>query len=71
MFGLKPVLRAVKATLKGHTVGPPQGDPWRLGGFFLVDENLQVLWSHQASHAGDHPSLDEVAAAFKRYEISM
>lgn len=64
MFGLRSIWRGVKATFKGHTVGAPEGDPWRLGGFFMVDRELNLLWSHPSQYAGDHANLDEVAAAF-------
>lgn len=68
MFGVRSLLSGAKATLKGHTIGLPTGDPWRLGGFFIVDSGLQVLWEYRAKHAGDHADLDELQGAFREAE---
>lgn len=69
MFGLRSFVRAAKALFKGHFIGAPEGDPWQLGGFFVVDSQLNVLWSHPSTHAGDHADLDEVATAMQRARL--
>lgn len=70
MFGLSSVLSGIRATFKGHTVGKPTGDPWRMGGCFLVTSELKILWSHSSSHAGDHPDLDIVVNKLKEWNVS-
>lgn len=53
MFGLKVWVRGAQAVAKGHGVGPPVGDPWRLSGTFVVNSVGVVTWAHQSRDASD------------------
>lgn len=57
LFGLRPIIRALQATLRGHFIGKPAGDPFLMPGMFLV-EGQRVLAEHRSRHAGDHPYLE-------------
>lgn len=48
--------RAMAAKRKGHGVGMPGGDPWRLGGALVVTGD-QVTWQFVARDFADHPDL--------------
>mgnify|MGYP001811649394 CR=1 FL=1 len=61
MFG--HAMRAMKA---GHRQKGVQGDPWQMGGTFVIAPHDQVLYAHISGEAGDHPALDEVLAALER-----
>ncbi len=43
-----------------------QGDPWQLGGAFLITPKGKTLYTHVSSEAGDHPSPAELMAALDR-----
>lgn len=60
LFGPKVWMRGVQAALKGHFIGSPKGDPWRMPGYFLVDRKLRVEWSFIASYAGQRPVWTEI-----------
>jgi hypothetical protein len=53
MFGIKVWIRGAQAAVKGHGVGRPIGDPWRLSGTFIVSPRGQVTWAHQSRDASD------------------
>lgn len=53
MFGLKVWIRGAQAAAKGHGVGRPIGDPWRLSGTFVVDPQGTVTWAHESRDASD------------------
>ena len=60
---------ALRAFGKGNGVGLPVGDPHVMPGMLLVDAPREpgtepaILWSHEFEHAGDHPTMDQIAAA--------
>jgi hypothetical protein len=48
-----------RARSKGYENGPRSGDIWRMPGVFAVKGD-QVIWSHHAKHAADHPVFSEI-----------
>jgi hypothetical protein len=58
MFGPRVWLCGMKATVQGHTIGKPVGDPWTMPGVFLLTPNGRVVRRHDFEHAGDHPDFD-------------
>ncbi len=62
LFGPVVWWRGFLAMLRGHFIGRMGADPLRMPGVFLV-RGREVLWSHRARHAGDHPDFDQVRAA--------
>lgn len=59
LFGPAVWACGVRATRKGHAVGRPVGDPFRMPGFFLVERG-EIVWRHEPKHAGDHPDFGKV-----------
>ncbi len=59
LFGPSVIACGLRATRKGHGPGRPIGDPWMLPGMFVV-EGDQILWSHEARHAADHPDFARI-----------
>jgi hypothetical protein len=45
-----------RALRRGYRQTGVQGDPWRMPGFFLVEEE-RVVWRHIPAHAGDLPDF--------------
>lgn len=60
MFGAEVWACGVRAALKGHFIGAPVGDPWTMPGIFLAHQQ-QIVWQHRFKHAGDHPTLENLA----------
>lgn len=58
MFGLKGWIQGFEATLAGHTLGRPIGDPWQMPGVF--DREGVVRYTHYAKKAPDNPPNDEL-----------
>lgn len=57
------VARGMQATLAGHGMARPIGDPLQLGGTFVVDRGGRVAWEHRNRDAADHPSLGALERA--------
>jgi len=57
---LKTVGHAIRALGKGFRQKKVQGDPWQLGGTFVISPEGKTLFRHVSSEAGDHPNPNEV-----------
>ncbi|MDF1561560.1 MAG: AhpC/TSA family protein [Deltaproteobacteria bacterium] len=55
-------LRALKAGFRQTAV---KGDPWQLGGVFLITAAGKTVYQQRSREAGDHAPLDEVMAAIE------
>jgi NAD(P)-dependent dehydrogenase (short-subunit alcohol dehydrogenase family)/peroxiredoxin len=56
-------LNAVRAFRSGHRQGAVQGDPWQLGGVFVIRPGGELVYRHVSREAGDHPPADEILEA--------
>lgn len=54
---------AARALRKGHRQTGVEGDPWQLGGAFVIRPDGALTLRHVADHAGDHVRLDAILAA--------
>ncbi len=62
MFGLRVWLRGfVAGILKGHLVGPEQGDGWQMPGVFVVYKN-KIIKKFKHQYASDRPDYVQLAA---------
>lgn len=57
------LVNALRAWRSGARQGAVRGDPWQLGGTFVVARGGTLLYRHLSREAGDHPRLAEVLAA--------
>ena len=66
MFGGNP-LRSLGAAWRAFRSGARpdgiQGDPFQLGGTFVIAPGDRVLFEHRSAGAGDHAPWDEVIAS--------
>jgi peroxiredoxin len=60
MFNPKVFVRGFGATLRGHFVGLPIGDPWQMPGVFKIETDGKVSWEYRSMDASDNPSNDQV-----------
>lgn len=60
MFGPRVFARGFGATLRGHWVGKPIGDPWQMPGVFLVERDGAVSWEYRSGDAADNVSAEDV-----------
>lgn len=66
MFSGEVWARGFQAARKGHTVGRPVGDPWRMPGEFVIDTSGTVVWEHRPRHAGESATTSQIEAALKK-----
>ena len=59
----KVITNAARSMGSGHRQGKTRGDPFQNGGVIIVDGNLDIVYRHIESEAGDLADLDEVVAA--------
>ncbi len=53
-------LNALRALRKGFRQTSVQGDPWQLGGVFVLKPGGQLTYRYVSSEAGDHAPIDEI-----------
>lgn len=63
MFSGQVWKRGFQAASKGHAVGRPVGDPWRMPGEFVVNTQGRVVWERRPRHAGDNASIEDLKKA--------
>jgi NAD(P)-dependent dehydrogenase (short-subunit alcohol dehydrogenase family) len=56
-------LNAMRALRGGYRQTTVEGDPWQLGGVFVIRPGGDLAYRHVSREAGDHPPVDEVIAA--------
>jgi len=59
----RSVGHAFRALRRGHRQTKVQGDPWQLGGAFLITPKGDVTYRQVSREAGDHPPLAELMNA--------
>lgn len=62
-FNLRAVTNAVRAMKAGEHQGRTQGDPWQLGGAFVVLPGGRVVYEQRSDAAGDHADPEAMLAA--------
>lgn len=58
-------LHALRALRSGSRQTGVQGDPWQLGGTFVIRPGGALAFRHVSREAGDHPRVDDVLAALE------
>jgi dehydrogenase/reductase SDR family protein 12 len=56
-------LNALRAFWSGARQHGVRGDPWQLGGVFVIRPGGEVVYRYVSREAGDHPPIDEVLSA--------
>jgi NAD(P)-dependent dehydrogenase (short-subunit alcohol dehydrogenase family) len=56
---------ALRALRSGARQSGVQGDPWQLGGVFVIRPGGELVYRHASREAGDHPDVDEILAALE------
>jgi hypothetical protein len=59
----RSVGHTIRAMRKGFRQTKVAGDPWQLGGVFLLTPAGEVRYEQRSREAGDHPPMDDVLAA--------
>jgi dehydrogenase/reductase SDR family protein 12 len=54
---------ALRALRSGARQGAIQGDPWQLGGVFVIRPGGDLAYRYISREAGDHPPVDAILAA--------
>jgi hypothetical protein len=58
-------LNALRALRSGSRQTGVQGDPWQLGGVFVIRPGGDLAYRYLSREAGDHPPVDEILAALE------
>jgi hypothetical protein len=58
-------LHALRALRSGSRQAGVQGDPWQLGGVFVIRPGGELTYRYVSGDAGDHPPVDEILAALE------
>jgi dehydrogenase/reductase SDR family protein 12 len=56
-------LNALRAMRKGFVQTSVEGDPWQLGGVFVIRPGGHLTYRYVSREAGDHPPVDDILAA--------
>jgi peroxiredoxin len=64
-LGPRTLGNALRAWRRGARQGAAKGDPWQLGGTFVIRAGGRVVYRHVSREAGDHPPLAEILAAMR------
>jgi NAD(P)-dependent dehydrogenase (short-subunit alcohol dehydrogenase family) len=59
-------LNALRALRSGSRQQGVQGDPWQLGGVFVLKPGGGLLYRYVSSEAGDHPPVNEILSALEQ-----
>jgi len=54
---------ALRSLRGGFRQGRTAGDPWQLGGVFVITPGDEVLFRHVSREAGDHPLPEQILDA--------
>ena len=65
VFRVRSIRHAVRALRKGFRQASVRGDPWQLGGTFVIGHGGKLIWSHVSREAGDHPEPEKLLAALR------
>jgi NAD(P)-dependent dehydrogenase (short-subunit alcohol dehydrogenase family) len=58
-------LNAFRALRSGARQGAVQGDPWQLGGVFVIRRDGELAYRYVSREAGDHPPVEDILAALE------
>jgi NAD(P)-dependent dehydrogenase (short-subunit alcohol dehydrogenase family) len=58
-------LNALRALRSGSRQTSVQGDPWQLGGVFVIRPGGDLTYSYVSGEAGDHPPVADILAALE------
>jgi NAD(P)-dependent dehydrogenase (short-subunit alcohol dehydrogenase family) len=58
-------LRGLQAFYSGARQDGLQGDPWQLGGVFVIQRAHRLTYAYRSGNAGDHPPVDDVLSALE------
>jgi hypothetical protein len=59
-LSLRSVAGGFKAFAKGHRPSALGGDPWQLGGAFIIAPSGKLLYRYISRRNGDHPEPEEM-----------
>ena len=62
----RSVGHAWRALRQGHRQTEVQGDPWQLGGAFVITTEGKTVYEQVSQEAGDHPRVRDLIAVLDR-----
>lgn len=57
---------ALRALRAGSRQTGVEGDPWQLGGVFVIRPGGELMYAYSSREAGDHPPVEEILAALEK-----
>jgi peroxiredoxin len=62
-LGLTVLAKGFQAYRRGFRQGRVEGDPWQLGGVFVIGPGDKLYYTYRSGSAGDHPESEEFLSA--------
>jgi hypothetical protein len=62
-LGPRSVAAGIRSTMKGHIQKSVQGDPWQLGGIYVLARGGTTIYSKKFRNAGERPDLTAILKA--------
>ena len=62
-LGPKSLAAGLRSTMKGNIQKSVQGDPWQLGGLYVLAAGGRTIYSKKFRHAGERPDLTTILKA--------
>ena len=59
-------IKAIASMAQGYSVGKPVGDIGQLPGVFIIDTKGDIVFSHIAEDAADHPKVETITTALNK-----
>ena len=69
-MGPRTFVGALRALRSGARQGAVRGDPWQLGGAFVIEPSGKVRFRHVCRDASDHPPVERIVEALERARVS-
>jgi peroxiredoxin len=70
LAGPQVISAGARAVGRGHTQGETTGNPYMLGGVFVIDQQGVVRFAEYDEYAGDHPVFGHILRAARDLRLS-
>jgi peroxiredoxin len=69
VFSLRSLGHLARAIRGGFRQSKVQGDPWQLGGTFIITPDSRIVYQHVSREAGDHVGMKELLEVLDRLVV--
>ncbi len=70
LIGPQTIIASARTVARGIVQGNATGDPYMLGGVFIIDQQGVIRYARYDQYAGDHPGFAEILEAARVLSVS-